>query len=680
MKINWIRLINFRAYQDTTVHLNRVNIFTGPNGAGKTTLLDAIEFLFTGRCDRRTDDRGVGADDLIRYGTKQATVEAGIEGLEGIPGEVKVARSIPGGLSVEGWQGTSTLQQQALYEKLGAGPATIRAVLHTDRFVRMSANDQKNMLFALAGMEFDQRAIGEALFKWKTDWTTKAVEVFKQNFPQSLAGGAEVFDKLDEIFRDARKAAKKTLKELQTMAEKTVPPQLPPNIAASMAEEHKENAETLLREMRQDRDKLLGQIATANSQAAAAQNAKKRIDQMKTDLAKAKEDLAKQKSDPERQKELEDLVKQLESELADLQTKVAEDNANVQALTGEATGLFKSLQSLESFTGACQVSDAVTCPLGEADIKKLAAKVKKEHEKKSKEAEKLREQMRQRAEEHINPRKEALRKAKEELESIKASVQKTNGLVLEIAKLEELIKVEQRAVDGYKATNTTAMLEQKTKLDEQISKLEEVIKVLSAYTGVMETKQNLENRVEAKKIEVDALEDLVAAFGPKGIKQMLLRDNILPWQQRADELLGKLSDGAFDIVFDVSESFEIKVVRDMDTGNGSRIPATTKLKDLSDGEEMRVGVALQVVLSSITGLGILVVDKAEHLDPDGKFNLWQTSMALEEYGNILILAAKGDVQPIDPGEEGLTVWEVESGIVRPAPSPEALEEDTAIVA
>lgn len=57
MKLNKIRIRNFKVFEDTTINFSSSDIivFDGPNGFGKTTIYDAIELVFTGRIRRYED-------------------------------------------------------------------------------------------------------------------------------------------------------------------------------------------------------------------------------------------------------------------------------------------------------------------------------------------------------------------------------------------------------------------------------------------------------------------------------------------------------------------------------------------------------------------------------------------------------------------------------------------------
>jgi len=57
MKINDLKLKDFRCHRDIMLKLDRVNVIIGRNGAGKTSIKDGIEYALTG-LNRLTDGRG----------------------------------------------------------------------------------------------------------------------------------------------------------------------------------------------------------------------------------------------------------------------------------------------------------------------------------------------------------------------------------------------------------------------------------------------------------------------------------------------------------------------------------------------------------------------------------------------------------------------------------------------
>jgi hypothetical protein len=110
------------------------------------------------------------------------------------------------------------------------------------------------------------------------------------------------------------------------------------------------------------------------------------------------------------------------------------------------------------------------------------------------------------------------------------------------------------------------------------------------------------------------------------------------------------------VQFDLSDGFKILV----DTPTGRR-----KSKYLSTSEKMRVGIAMQDVLNGLApGLGIMIVDDAEALTPDNKIALINTVLNLEDFGTVIVLAARGETEPSDPGVEGLAIFSVSAGQVR----------------
>jgi predicted ATP-dependent endonuclease of OLD family len=64
MKIQSVRINNFRALKDVTIPFDAITTFIGPNGAGKSTVLRALDWFFNGKPGSLTDkDCSFGATD-----------------------------------------------------------------------------------------------------------------------------------------------------------------------------------------------------------------------------------------------------------------------------------------------------------------------------------------------------------------------------------------------------------------------------------------------------------------------------------------------------------------------------------------------------------------------------------------------------------------------------------------
>lgn len=64
MKIESVRIENFRGFRDETVSLDDYTCFVGPNGAGKSTILAALNIFFRQYRDSKTDLSKLSADDF----------------------------------------------------------------------------------------------------------------------------------------------------------------------------------------------------------------------------------------------------------------------------------------------------------------------------------------------------------------------------------------------------------------------------------------------------------------------------------------------------------------------------------------------------------------------------------------------------------------------------------------
>ena len=64
MKIESVRIENFRGFQDETIEFDNYSCLVGPNGAGKSTILAAMNVFFRQYKDSKTDLSKLSVDDF----------------------------------------------------------------------------------------------------------------------------------------------------------------------------------------------------------------------------------------------------------------------------------------------------------------------------------------------------------------------------------------------------------------------------------------------------------------------------------------------------------------------------------------------------------------------------------------------------------------------------------------
>lgn len=69
MKLESVRIQNFRAFRDETIKFDNYNCFVGPNGAGKSTVINALNVFFRQHKDSKTDLSKLSADDFHHKNT-----------------------------------------------------------------------------------------------------------------------------------------------------------------------------------------------------------------------------------------------------------------------------------------------------------------------------------------------------------------------------------------------------------------------------------------------------------------------------------------------------------------------------------------------------------------------------------------------------------------------------------
>jgi len=176
----------------------------GPNGSGKTSTVRAIEFLL---CGTVHDDGGsrIHTDRLKHYGEDIEVLMA----WDGPNGEFQVRRQLGSKHTVEVlegdaeiWRGIPVREWPLECTRLfGTGPEEIRALLRSDRFIKMAPREQASLAAGLLGIEVEAADLLETFPEELRELVWPLMNVTKT--------GAELIGDLHDAAVAARKIRKR---------------------------------------------------------------------------------------------------------------------------------------------------------------------------------------------------------------------------------------------------------------------------------------------------------------------------------------------------------------------------------------------------------------------------------------------------------------------------------------
>ena len=137
MKINTIKIKNFRGIPDMEIFLERISFFTGPCGAGKTSVLKAFNFALTG--DVKKDD--------IREQSDRASATIVFEDQSSIQRICKLSAATQ--VKVNGKNSTAKAADEFLQAKLGTSTDIFQAMCKTDFFEVLSQKEQTEFFLSI---------------------------------------------------------------------------------------------------------------------------------------------------------------------------------------------------------------------------------------------------------------------------------------------------------------------------------------------------------------------------------------------------------------------------------------------------------------------------------------------------------------------------------------------------
>ena len=595
MKITRIVLQNFRNYQDATMDLGGRTLLLGPNGSGKSTVPDAILWCLTGRC-RGVDGKGQGQKDLIRLGAESARVELDL-------GSWQTARTISRNGSA-----TSTMKTEQILGKLGTTEGMLAAVVYGQTFFDLHHADAKALLMNALN-----------------------VQVPKADLPGVDLSGAESagLAELEGLYQAAfasRAAAKRHLAGLpQAIRPKVV------DIKAAQSSEdlqadiqrHQDTMQALAK-VKADADAAL---ASQQAKADAAERAVNAVAQLTGAKAAHENMLAEDQG----------RLQNAKADVAAAEALPAEPVDQLAIQARELEVLIEKLGSHDPDRG-CVLSASIPCLTKGAEfaaqVAGLQGKVKS-----------LGERMKAGQARHsaIVAATQAVKEAERSVAYDQAQLADAERKLAQAQAAQADTKALEKALPGLrKAAKKAAqdVVDHRLAMDKTMAAWQAVVQ----HQGAQEAFEKAQQARQAAEAEVDRLEALVALLGPGGVRLQALEAALAVFN-------GQISEALAPFGFTLAISADPwEVIVDLGSGEGVRFEM------LSKGQRLFTGLAFQLALAKVSGLGFVVVDDVEAVVGQARRLLTGVVMT-SDLEQILVAMAKPDEEPA-PELPGLQVIRV----------------------
>lgn len=613
MKIESIQLNDFRSHEQTMLALDRINFITGANGAGKSSVAMALEYLLTGRCDA-TDDGGRGADDLISSSARELEVSATIQLGDNRFEMTRVRTQSSSTLELSRGKNnlTGKLAQEWITNQLPAMPI-LSAVLNSSRFVDMDAAAQKKLLsqvLADEGIEIPEE------LRWE------GADTKKVTLPELDRMHKQAFERRTEVNRKLKELA-----NLEAPAEIELPTL--------------DSVQQRLSGLRSERDKSISARAEIVSKT---QEAPKRRAALETQISHL--NVLKQSHEQKIKYHRETLEERIqieaerilsmdrEKELKAIADQAPEGQSKVETVRAKLEAAMHQKNALVQL-GAKPACPTCTRDLSKEETGRLLKVISGFIEELQGQLERAREADRKR---------ELAAEAKKAIQASIASVYNKEQLEKELAaesepdshiaaQLQDAEKQIAALPVNVEAADTSEIDAQIAELDGRIAKGEGVMLQVNEKRRKLDSYKEMVELQARYQDELSRLEKMLAFAGPDGARKQALSGKIDAFNQAIGDALGKFG-------FCCAISVEPFAIQAGLADGGRRLP----IHQLSESERWRFSVAFQIALAKVTGVDLVVVDRADILDKEARRQL--SAMLLgSEIGQAIVCSTSTEPIP-----------------------------------
>lgn len=531
-----------------------------------------------------TDAAGRGAEVLVRSGAKELVIEASVE-LKAGAFPITLRRSAAGGMLTVG-NVAAGKNALAWIEQNVAPIEVLSAVLNAHRFLEMKPAEQKALLAGALASE-----------PVKVDDEVSRLMHALGIACSGLVSSASDVDANYKGFYDMRADLNRQIKALGDIAAPEKAADLP---AYAQVQEK-------LKERKDERDELMRRITAARASESSAHHL----------LEAARAQKAQHEKNILSEPDFASLQKVFKNK-----ERAAALDVEISDLQGQLTAARDAVARVKATPDACPTCER---PYGD--------------EHRAHRAEQMREQ-----EQRITDLESRLSKAQtartklDDPDQAEIRLGAHKQALIAVARAEETLK------GGAPTATDTSQWEADLKaLEERINRGEGIARQALEYESSVAAHQRIAEKKQVLEDKVALVEKLVAYFGPNGdLKGKLIGGRLPAFRERINAALGRFGFSCF---------FELEPYRlgiDVRTCGDSNVTGSLSLQQLSESEAYRFSIAFQIALAEATGVGLVVIDRADMLAPEVRKQLTAELMSSRLDQAIVLSTAAPSQPPASP--------------------------------
>lgn len=580
MRIQSLRIRNFRNLERLDLNVGARTLLVGPNASGKSSVVDALAWVLTGRC-RGTDARGVGQDRLVRHGTTEMSVEADV--IHRNSASFDTIRRV--------FDGKPHCTVKDVPSFLGVSAVKLASLIYGDTFFALHHSEARDLLLDLLNVRVD-------------------------------LGGEDVVD-LAELDR-RHEAAVGRRRDLKAQLAAVHVPEMPTVVAFDVAHGTPDGLRAQVEAAREFLRGAASGLAALGGDVRTEERLVAKVEALAGEHAGAKARVEAHR------RLLEEVTKQ-NGDLA-----AAEESEDFEQLVNEQATLKAMIDRASSFDPAqgCAVDAKIPCPqkspqftafakAQRAELKALGVRVKTAKQAKRVEDERVA------AEAEVHRQLEYHHGQIDDAVALMAKSEEASGQLGALQERLTVIKVSYAEREAEIETMTDSIADAAGLMDRLVT-----------YDAQRQQHQKADARRSRLADARDEVEVEVEKLGPKGARAEALAASLGAF---LGLLNNSLRHFGYEFMINV-EPWSVEIKRQVNIVTGERLPGAAQFvayNRLSGGERLWTSLVLQLAIAEMSGLGWCAIDNTDTVVGQARRVLTGTVLD-STLPQILICMAKGE--------------------------------------